>query len=322
MIKGSEFRTIGLLLVNDFALMSYASIVEPFRAANTLSGQQLYRWVHISTDGKPMRASNGATILPDQSVSQPLLCDTLFVFAAGDPTAFREAKTFAWLRRQALRNTVLVGVSGGPFLLARAGLLDGYSVTIHWDHRPTFVEMFPTLRVESSLYVIDRRRVTCAGGIAGLDLAIEMIEREQGHTLARKVSEWFIGAKPRAASEPQRLSLRERYGVTDDRVLKVLATMEAAVEAPVSRLELARIAGISIRQIERLFNRHCGQTIDEAYKKVRLNQASQLVQKTNMTMTDIAFACGFQSNSHFSRAFKSQFGATPISHRAASKKRK
>jgi transcriptional regulator GlxA family with amidase domain len=316
-VKVTPLRTIGLLLINDFALMSYASIVEPFRAANILSGRQLYRWIHISTDGKPIRASNGATLLSDQSIAQSLHCDTLFVFAAGDPTAFKEARTFAWLRRQATRNTVLVGVSGGPFLLARAGLLDGYSVTIHWDHRPTFVEMFPTLRVESSLYVIDRRRVTCAGGIAGLDLAIELIEREQGHTLAGKVSEWFIGAGPRAASEPQRLSLRERYGVNDDRVLKVLAKMEASVEQPVSQAELARIAGVSIRHIERLFREHCAKTVHEAYMQIRLNQASQLVQKTNMTMTSVALACGFQSNSHFSRAFKGQFGISPIRNRVS-----
>ncbi|SDR97595.1 GlxA family transcriptional regulator [Bradyrhizobium canariense] len=317
MAKASESRTIGLLLINDFALMSYASIVEPFRAANTLTGQPLYRWVHISTDGKPVRASNGAMILADQSVSQPLQCEMLFVFAAGDPTAFQEARTFAWLRRQALKNTVLVGVSGGPFLLARAGLLEGHSVTIHWDHRPTFVEMFPTLHVESSLYVIDRRRVTCAGGIAGLDLAIELIEREQGNALANKVSEWFIRAEPRPANEPQRLSLRERYGVSDDRVLKVLARMEATVEEPISRVKLAKIAGVSVRSLERLFIKHSARTLNEAYLQIRLNQAHQLVHKTNMTMTNIALACGFQSSSHFSRAFKDRFGSAPSRARGA-----
>jgi transcriptional regulator GlxA family with amidase domain len=322
MVRAPEPRTIGLLLIGDFALMSYASIVEPFRAANILSKQQLYRWVHVSTDGKPVRASNGATILADQSVAQPLQCGTLFVLAGGDPTAFRDAKTFAWLRRQALKNTVLVGVSGGPFLLARAGLLDGHSVTIHWDHKPALVEMFPTLRVEQSLYVIDRRRVTCAGGIAGLDLAIELIEREQGHTLANKVSEWFIGAEPRAASEPQRLSLRERYGVNDDRILKVLAKMEAAVEQPVSRAGLARIAGTSLRSLERLFIMHHGQTINQTYMQIRLNQADQLVRKTNMTIINIALACGFRSSSHFARAFKGRFGVAPSSDRAAPGKRR
>jgi transcriptional regulator GlxA family with amidase domain len=304
-------RTLGVLLVNDFALMSYASVIEPYRAANALAKHQLYRWVHISTDGGPVRASNGALIVPDQSVKQPLECETLFVIAGGDPAKFDDLSTFAWLRRLAVKNTTLVGISGGPFLLARAGLLHEHRVTIHWDHWLAFLEAFPTLRLEPSLFVIDRRRVTCAGGIAGLDLAIELIEREQGHALAAQVSDWFIGAKPRAATDPQRPSLRERYGVGNDRLLKVLAEMEATVEDPLSREALAEIAGISVRHLERLFMKHLGQTLQTSYMRIRLDQADQLLDKTSMSATAVAVACGFRSSSHFSRAFKARHGRTP-----------
>ena len=138
--------------------------------------------------------------------------------------------------------------------------------------------------------------------------------------MASQVSEWFIGAEPRAASEPQRLSLRERYGVNDDRLLKVLAKMEAAVEKPVSRNKLAEIAGVSTRSLERLFIRHRAQTLTETYMRIRLDQASQLVRKTSMTITNIALACGFQSSSHFSRAFKQRFGDAPSRDRDTGRK--
>lgn len=309
-------RTLGLLLVDGFALMSYASVIEPYRAANMLAGRELYRWAHISTGDAACHASNGATILADQNVGEPLDCDTLFVFAGGDPTRFSDAATFAWLRQLARHGTVIAGISAGPYLLARAGLLDGYSATIHWEHRAAFLEAFPASDPQPGLYVIDRRRVTCAGGMAGMDLAVELIEREQGHGLAAQVSDWFIRSEPRGADGPQRLSLRDRYDVSNDRVLRVLAQMEAHVEEPLDRASLADIAGVSIRQLERLFDTYMGATISDSYMGVRLAQAEQLLRSTSLSMTEIALACGFRTSSHFSRACKTQFGASPTALRA------
>jgi len=304
-------QTLGLLLIDGFALMSYASVIEPYRAANILAGRELYRWTHISTGAAGMIASNGANFLADRTVAQPLDCDVLFVFAAGDPSAFADNATLAWLRRIALTKAVLVGVSGGPFILARAGLLDGYRATIHWEHRPALIERYPMINVEPGLYVIDRRRVTCAGGTAGLDLAIELIERDQGHALAVKVSDWFIRTEARSAAGPQRLSLRERYRLRNDRVLKTLAQMERAIEKPLARSDLASLAGVSVRQLERLFSEHLNETIDQSYRRIRLEKADQLLRTTNLSVTNVAIACGFRSTSHFSRTFRSAFGVPP-----------
>lgn len=315
MTAPAAVHTLGLLLIDDFALMSYASLIEPYRAANVLAGETLYRWIHVSIDGRPARASNGASVAADQAVGQPLACDTLFVFAAGDPASFRDSATFAWLREIARQGSVIAGVSGGPYLLARAGLLDGYRATIHWDHRPDFAETFHQIAIEPNLYVIDRRRVTCAGGTSGMDLAIELIERQQGHALATQVGDWFIRTQPRAADQPQRASLRERYGVDNDRVLKVLARMEATVEEPQPREALARLAGVSLRQLERLFAGHLGESLNDAYRRIRLEQAVQLLKKTGLSVTSVAIACGFRSSSHFSRAFKAHYGMSPLQGR-------
>jgi transcriptional regulator GlxA family with amidase domain len=315
--KADKFdgRMLGLLLIDGFALMSYAAVIEPFRAANTLAGRELYRWTNISVDGREVRASSGASVLADSAVGKSLAWDTLFIFAAGDPAAFDDNRTFTWLRRLARSNVRLAGVSGGPFLLARAGLLDGYRATIHWLHRPAFLDEFPTLSIEPSLYVIDRRRLTCAGGTAGLDLAIELIEREHGHKLAAQVSEWFIRTEPRRADKSQRLSLRERVGINNDRVLTVLAEMEERLEEPASIGELAKLAGLSLRQLERLFSAHLGETINGCYLRIRLEKAAELVRNTGISITTIGVACGFQSSSHFSRAFKARFGKSPRSER-------
>jgi transcriptional regulator GlxA family with amidase domain len=315
MMDEDPHRTLGLLLVEGFSLMSYASVIEPFRAANTLAERELYRWRHVSIDGQPVRASNGATILADCSVGEKLECDTLFVVAGGDPATFSHKPTFAWLRELGRGAVRLAGVSGGPFLLARAGVLDGYRATIHWDHHAAFIEAFPDLDIEPGLFVIDRRRLTCAGGTAGLDLAIELIERDHGHSLAARVSDWFIRTEPRSADGAQRLGLRERYRVTNDRVLKVLAKMEAAIEAPFPMSALARSAGVSRRQLERLFATHLNGSVGAIYLQIRLDQAAHLLRRTAMSVTEIAIASGFQSVSHFSRVYKNRFGHPPRDER-------
>jgi len=315
-MASDDRRTLGMFLTDGFALMSYASVIEPFRAANILAGRTLYDWRHISVDGKPVRASNGASILADQPIGAPLSCDTLFLFAAGDPTAFDDPATFAWLRRLARGNVRLAGVSGGPFLLARAGLLEGYRATIHWDHRLAFEECFPALTLDPGLYVIDRRRVTCAGGTAGLDMAVDLIEREHGHALAAKVSEWFIRTEARGPDRPQRISLSERYGVRDDRVLKALAHMEASMEELASREELARLACVSVRQLERLFRASLSAGIGDTYLAMRLNLARDMLAKTRLPVTSIALACGFRSSSHFAQTFRRRFGHPPSALRA------
>ena len=265
--------------------------------------------------GGPSHASNGAMILSDQAVGAALNCDTLFVFAGNDPTEFEDQRTFAWLRQTGSTGTILAGISAGPYLIARAGLLAGYRATIHWEHRAAFSEAFPDTTLERGLFVIDRRRITCAGGMAGTDLAIELIEREHGHRLAAQVSDWFIRTEPRAADRPQRMNLRDRYGISNDRVLIALARMEADVEDPVKRDRLAGIAGVSVRQLERLFTSHLSETVNEAYLRIRLEQAEQLLRTTRLSATDVMLACGFKSASHFSRTYKARFGRSPSDER-------
>ena len=307
----SATRSLGLLLVDGFALLSYAAVVEPFRAANNLADAELYRWVHVAVGGGAARASNGAAILADGKVGEALDCDLLFVFAGGDPTSFDDAATFAWLRQLAARGVGLAGVSGGPYLLARAGLLDGRRATVHWEHAAGFREDFPAVALEDGLYVVDGRRMTCAGGTAGLDLAIALIERDQGPGLAGRVGEWFIRTESRRAERSQRPTLRDRYGVRHEGTLRALAAMEAAVEDPLSREALAARAGVSVRQLERQFRTHLDATVAGIYLRIRLERASQLLRTTGLSVTDVAVACGFASSSHFARVFRHAFGHAP-----------
>lgn len=311
MRRGSTTTRIALLLIDGFALMSYASFVEPFRAANSLAGRALYDWAHIALGGNEALASNGARLVADASISDAIDCDMLFVFAAGDPAAFRNDACFAWLRGMARRGVPIGGVSGGPYLLARAGLLGNHRATIHWEHAVAFQTEFPDLMLEQGLYVIDRDRMTCAGGTAGLDLALSLVARDHGPELAARVGEWFIRAAPRDPDRAQRTDLATRYGSTNPRLLLMLEAMEDAIEEPIARADLALRAGVTLRQLERLSVTHLGGTIAEVYLAIRLDRALELLRSTSMSVTEVAMASGFRSPAHFSRRFKNRFGIPP-----------
>lgn len=306
---------IGLLLIPGFPLMAYASLVEAFRAANALSGRTLYEWQHIAAGGEIAQASNGARILADRGTGGALDARRLFVIAGGNPRAFDDRPLFAWLRLLARQGMTLGGISGGPYLLARAGLLAGRRATIHWEHLPALAADFPEVRLESRLSVIDGPIITCAGGTAGLDLALELIAQDWGAALAEKVGEWFIRTTARDAAAPQRQSAAERHGTTNPAVLRALALIEQHLDQPPERSELARVAGVSLRHLERLFMRHLNCSLSDAAMAIRLDQAAHLLRSTDEAVTAIALECGFTSAAHFSRRFSARFGHPPSAFR-------
>ena len=304
-------QTVGFLLVPGFALMSYAAAVEPLRAANLLSGRELYRWWHAAPGGKPVLASNGVAIIPDCGTNTERAADMVLVCAGGNPALFADRSAFAWLRRLARKGAVIGGISGGPYLLARAGLLDQRRATLHWEHLPAFREAFPDVAVVPSLFEIDGNRITCSGGISALDMMVAIIARDRGRQLAAAVGDWFLHTHVREGFGPQRMDLRYRLGIADEKLLGVLRAMEASIETPLTRTALAQEAGISLRQLERLFRRHIGHGIHRHYRWLRLERARQLLRETTLPVLDVALATGFSSASQFARAYAKAFGEPP-----------
>jgi transcriptional regulator GlxA family with amidase domain len=306
-----RIEKVGILLVPGYALMSYACAMEPLRAANLISGQPLYHWQHFSPDGAPSSASNGVQIVADDGLVRTPDLDLLLVCAGGNPAVFTDSRTFSWLRQLAHAGTIIGGVSGGPYILARAGLLEGRRCTIHWEHVPAFIEEFPGVRLTRNRYEIDGNRISCSGGIAGLEMMHQLIAADHGHVLASEVVEWFLHSDVRTGDMPQRMAIRERMAVRDPKLIKVLETMETSLEDVRSREGLASLAGISVRQLERLFKLHLGRTISEHYAEIRLRHARTLLRQTSLSVLEVAIASGFTNASHFSRSYRKRFGHSP-----------
>jgi transcriptional regulator GlxA family with amidase domain len=311
----NEPHEVGFLLIPGFPLMSYASAIEPLRAANALAGRRLYAWRHLTIDGAAAIASVGLTIAPDLDWDAAKRLDQVFICAGGNPAAFDHKPTFARLNALAAAGVPIGGMSGGAYLLARAGLLGGKRCTIHWEHIPALLEEFPDLLLERSLYVFDGKRATCAGGLAAFDMMVDLIGRRHGAGLALAVSEWYLRTRARTGADDQRIALRERAQVANPGVLKALALMEESLETPLPREALAQATGVTLRQLERLFAHHLRKPVAAHYLDLRLERARKLLRQTSLSVLEVAVACGFASPSHFSRCFRARFGRSPKQQR-------
>lgn len=305
---------IGILPVPGFALMSYACTVEPLRAANLLAGRTLYEVTHFAGETPP-RSSGAAVVEPRGRIGETPALDLLLVIAGGDPARFADAAALGWLGRMARLGVPLGGVSGGPVILARAGLMAGRRMTVHWEHAHALYEADPELLIERRLYVIDRDRVTCGGGTAPLDLMHALISEHHGAGFARRVSDWFLYTDIRPSAAPQRAGLVERLGVRSAPLLDAVAAMEDHVGDPLSLAQLALVSGVTARQLNRLFRHKLGRSTMGYYRRLRLEKAQSLLAGAPVPLADVALATGFSSAAHLSRAFSAEFGMPPSAAR-------
>ena len=187
--------------------------------------------------------------------------------------------------------------------------------TIHWENLPGFAEDFPDIPVTADLFEIDRKRFTCSGGTAALDLMLHRIAEKHGPPLATKVSELCLAERMRGPADRQRMPLRVRLGVHHPRLIRSVELMESNIEEPMSQERLAILVGLSRRQLERLFRRHLGRTPAQYYLETRLERSRHLLYQTDLPIMSVACACGFVSASHFSTCYRQMFGKTPREER-------
>lgn len=314
-MNNSAFRTIGFLLVDNFTMISQASAIEALRMANHISQQPLYRWKMLSVNGLPVRASDGLVVNVDGDLEVDQTFDWLIVCGGLHVKEQCNKVITQWLQRQARKKIKLGAICTGSYLLARAGLLDDYSCTIHWEHIASFKEEFPKLNVSNCLYRFERDRVTCSGGTAPLDMMLDLIGREHDRSLSADISEMFLYDRMRTEVEQQKVPLKHTLGVTQPKLVETVALMEANLEETISLDELASYVGLSRRQLERLFLKYLDCSPSRYYLKLRLQRARQLLQQTNLSIIDVAAACGFVSTPHFSKRYRDCFGIPPRDER-------
>ena len=306
------------LLVENFTLIAFAGAIEPLRIANRMAGRTLYEWKVVSGTGGPVIASNGVALQTDGGLEGVDGEAVILVVGGINIKAAITKPLLTWLRRGARRGMPIGALCTGARVLAEAGLLDGRRCTIHWENRDGLEEDFPEIDLAQSIYVIDRDRYTAAGGTASTDLMLALIARRHGTELANLVADQMIHTSIRSDKDAQRLSIPTRIGVRHPKLASVIAQMEAHIEDPVSPGDLARDVDLSTRQLERLFRRYLGRSPKRYYMDLRLGKARNLLLQTDMSVINVALACGFASPSHFSKCYRILYKTTPYRERGTS----
>jgi len=308
-------RTVGFLLLNNFTMIALASAVEPLRMANQLSGRELYNWHTISEDGTSVMASDGIHISPDCSMAESSPLDALIVVGGVNITRNFSRRQVVWLQAMARKEILIGGVCTGPYLLAAAGLLDGYHCSAHWECIASLQEAYPKVCCTNQLFVIERDRMTCSGGTVPMDMMLNMIKQHFGYQLTAGISEMFICDRVRSESDYQRIPLRHVLGTAQPKLVEAVSLMEANIEEAIELDELAGYVGLSRRQLERLFQKYLQCSPSRYYMKLRLFRARQLLKQTSMSIIEIALACGFVSTPHFSKCYREHIGIPPREER-------
>jgi AraC family transcriptional regulator, glycine betaine-responsive activator len=189
--------------------------------------------------------------------------------------------------------------------------------TIHWENQDSFIEEFEDVKLTKSVFVVDGNRMSTAGGTASIDLMLKIIAQDHGEEIANTVADQLIYSSIRTDQDIQRLSIPTRIGVRHPKLSQVIQMMEANIEDPISPAELATHVGMSTRQLERLFRRYLTRSPKRYYMELRLQKARNLLMQTDMSVINVALACGFASPSHFSKCYRAHYQTTPYRERGS-----
>ena len=310
-------RRFVFVLIENFTLLSFSSALDALRIANRMSGKKLYDWIFIGENEEFVSCSAGTQFKLDNSLIELHRDDTILLCGGTSIQESTTRKLVGWLRREARRGLIIGGLCTAAYPMAKAGLLDDKKATIHWENQDSFAEEFLEVELTKTVFVCDGNRYTTAGGTSSIDLLLKIIADEHGEELANAVADQMIYSSIRTDQDTQRLSVPTRIGVRHPKLSKVIQMMEINIEEPISPSILAKDVGMSTRQLERLFRRYLDRSPKRYYMELRLQKARNLLMQTDMSVINVALACGFASPSHFSKCYRAHYDTTPYRERGS-----
>jgi transcriptional regulator GlxA family with amidase domain len=310
-------RRFVFVLMEHFTLLSFSSALDALRIANRMSGKKLYDWTFIGENEEFVSCSAGTQFKLDTTLIELHRDDTILLCGGTTIQESTTKKLIGWLRREARRGIIVGGLCTAAYPMAKAGLLDGKKATIHWENQDSFAEEFLEVELTKTVFVCDGNRYTTAGGTSSIDLLLKIIADDHGEELANAVADQMIYSSIRTDQDTQRLSVPTRIGVRHPKLSKVIQMMEINIEEPMSPSILAKDVGMSTRQLERLFRRYLDRSPKRYYMELRLQKARNLLMQTDMSVINVALACGFASPSHFSKCYRAHYDTTPYRERGS-----
>lgn len=306
---------VTFVCVPRFNMATLITMIEPLRVANYLSPQPLYQWEILSPDGPEIPASNGLSLTAGPLDDRSRRGELVFALASWGAEDYANRDLLAWLRRQSRDGARLCAVELGCYLLARAGLVTDQPLATHWSWAPGFQERYPDVPLVEHLFTLGDGVISCAGGMAGVDLTLRLIADRHGEGLAGEVADQILHHPIRPPTAPQRRTLGQETDQFPPILRQAIALIEANIADPLPVPAIADRLGVSQRQLERQFHKGLGCSVVQFGTLVRLQHARVLLIATKLSVREIATATGFNALSHFASAFRKCFDRRPSDYR-------
>ncbi|AHK44315.1 putative AraC family transcriptional regulator [Ensifer adhaerens OV14] len=305
-----------VVVLPESSIMSLASVLDPMRAANRVSGRQVFRWRLLSADGEPVILTCGIPIAVDGTFSLPLEGDVLLAIGGFNLDRHVGRRFIATLQECARHFGIVAGIESGCWLLGRSGLLNGRKATAHWEELEDFSQAFPALTVLGDRFVTDGKFWTSGGASPTFDMMLHLITQRLGSALALDVASIFVYDQTHSATDIQPVVSLGRIETRDPGLAEAIRLMERTLERPLTVSALARRLSISQRKLELLFTKGLSTSPGAYYLRLRLQVAHRLVRDSGSPIREIALRCGFDSLSAFSRAYSREYGTSPLKMRS------
>jgi len=314
---------VGFLLMPSFTMTAFSGFVDMLRLAADEGDRSRPIGCSWSVLGMPEDAvvsSCGVKIEPWERMHSPDRFDYIAVVGG----LLHGGQKIPWGTSEFLHDAAnagipLIGLCTGSFVLANLGFLSGYTTCVSWFHRNEFASEFPRLKVISNrLYVVDRDRLTCAGGTSVVHLAARLVSRHLGAAVAEKSLRIMIEDHPLPGNTPQPEQVIT-HAAQDPVVKRAMLVIEENLGGSENLGKLADITKVSTRQLQRRFVADIGITAEEYRSRLRVTRAKWLVQHTRMPLTEVGVECGFADGAHLSRSFRRYFGMSPSEIRKETK---
>ncbi|WP_234278038.1 GlxA family transcriptional regulator [Billgrantia desiderata] len=305
---------VGFILLPLFTLNAFAGFIDSLRLAADKGGRS--RQIHCSWNimgPGPVISSCGLEVHPQTTYRDPTLFTHIAVCGGNNYLDPHEDKALSHYLKDAYRQGVkLVGVCTGTFAIARAGLLKGQRVCVHWNVINDFRQQFPHIdATPDRLFLESVRVITCAGSSGATDMALHLIRRECGPDKAQQAIRHMMLNGMRTSNSPQTHFFEAIQDIRDERVRVAVLTMEQSLNTRLDSQALAKRINLSPRQLDRLFQQEMGTTPMRYFKTMRLRYAEWLLQHTDSSIAEIAAECGFSDASHLARDFQAHYTCSP-----------
>jgi transcriptional regulator GlxA family with amidase domain len=286
------------------------------------AGPPLLRALLVAAEAGPMAVANGARIAPDATMEEVPEPAVLFVpevlVAPNDSLAGRFTAEIAYIRRCHAAGSIVAAACSGALLMAEAGLLDGQDATTHWAYCDALAARHPGVRVHAQRSLVvtgeGHRLVMAGGGTSWQDLGLYIVSRLAGLEAAMQLARVFLIDWHQVGQQPYaRLSATRQS--EDALITRCQLWLAERYREPNPVAGMTRLSGLAPRTFVRRFKQATGMSPLEYAHRVRLEEAKQMLEATDLPVAAIALEVGYEDEGFFARLFKRSVALTPAQYR-------